>query len=381
MPYRVQITEARLSREHQAELAALLVAHTGVTPEEAELSALMTPCAVGPVATAEARDGLLEALAAAGFGARATGEAPGDPPAEASRSLAAPETSPLDEPPSYEPLTSEEPVYEAPAPAAPPSVPARTNWGAVVLGVAAIAAAAVVAVVVLTRPAPLPVVVENASAPPGYAGAEAPEVVYVDETPEPVEAADAAPEPPDEADFERGFDPRRGVNWDVFASETQVRYAAAPGRTPIPIRDAPSGRHGRAVGEVSSGGAVRTDGCLPRRPEDGGRWCRTADGQGWIYDRYLATSPPPTRSAPASEPTSVLVVLGSYAIGDDAGLQARYAEANRTGLGLEIGPSERFGMKPGYTVIISGPYDNETSLRVLAQAQRVVPDAFRRSLR
>ena len=74
-------------------------------------------------------------------------------------------------------------------------------------------------------------------------------------------------------------------------------------------------------------------------------------------------------------------MLGSYLLGDDAGLEARVAQAQRTGLSLQVVPSERYGMSAGYLVIVAGPFDGSTADRMLNQAQTYVGDALLRTLR
>lgn len=442
MSYCVTITDGSLSRSRQAVLAAVLAQRLNVEPEEAELMALVTPCTVGPVATAGTRDRLVSALVGAGFSARAAEPAP----------LAVREA----EPPA----------------AAPDAVPARGRAGLVVAVVLALVVAGLAGAALASRPDDTDTVIVDES-PPNAVMADGPDTVPVeapppvdpdladfetygysprhgvnwnlfapggqtryssspDGTPVPVRDAPSrrhgtaltdvpngstvetdgclpprsdggrwcrvdlggregwvydrfltsAPQvPSDDADFALGYSPRRGVNWNVFASGVQVRYAAAPRRTPVPVRDAPSARHGRALADVSSGAAVRTDGCLPRR-DDGGHWCRTdaAGGEGWIYDRFLADAPRQTSSRP-SRPTAAVIVLGSYTPDDVYGLDARLAQARQTGLAVETAPSERFGMSPGYTVIVAGPYDSDAAAQMLAQVRFVVPDAFIKSLR
>ena len=72
--------------------------------------------------------------------------------------------------------------------------------------------------------------------------------------------------------------------------------------------------------------------------------------------------------------------MGSYQPYDRAGLDARYAPAQQTGLTLQVVPSETYGMTPGRRVIVAGPFDRDTALRLLRQVRQVVPDAFRNSL-
>ena len=107
-------------------------------------------------------------------------------------------------------------------------------------------------------------------------------------------------------------------------------------------------------------------------------------GGGWIYDLYLAASPGGSSRPTAPEPgpsAPAYVVMGSYLPGDEAGLQARVAQAELAGVPLETGPSERYGMNPGYVVIVSGPYERSRAERVLAQVRPHVLDAFLRAVR
>ena len=504
MPLLVEITEASLPRERQAVLARVLVAELNVEPEEAELTALVMPALVGPFATAADRDAFLVALAEAGFAARAVAdEAPlaASPPEPA---YAAPSYVPSPVP--AVPVAPPAPAYTAPPEATPTS---GSNGIAVAVAIVLGVVAAVLAVVVITGRATTAETTVVSDAPPGGypasgdAGADATVIEDVAE----------APVPTDDADFALGYSPRRGVNWDLFTQGSQTRYSGAPDDTPVPVRDAPSARHGAAVGDVPPGGQVTTDGCLQPRPEDGGRWCRTATtgGEGWIYDRYLLASAP-ARQAPApsgglqtvrlrdgqfsmtlseggrtwrlprplSANTSIsnirrvtlagrdivqfeardgrwattyfwevrqgllhfvgqdgsgtvnvseapgsravvaaalgyvpgddvvrgsgrasraparqsarastprgganapnIIVMGSYQPYDRAGLDARYAQAQQTGLTLQVVPSETYGMTPGLRVIVAGPFDRDTALRLLPQVRQVVPDAFRNSL-
>ena len=505
MPLLVEITEASLPRERQAALARVLVAELNVEPEEAELTALVMPALVGPFATAADRDAFLVALAEAGFAARAVAD-------EAPRAASAPE--PAYAAPAHIPVPAAPvapPAYAAPAYTAPPEATPTSGSNGIAVAVAIVlgVVAAVLAVVVITGRATTAETAVVAEAPPG--GYPASGDTGGDATP--IGDAPEAPALTDDADFALGYSPRRGVNWDLFTQGSQTRYSGAPDDTPVPVRNAPSARHGAAVGDVPPGGQVTTDGCLPQRPEDGGRWCRTATtgGEGWIYDRYLLASAParqapapsgglqtvrlrdgqfsmtlseggrtwrlprplsantsisnirrvtlagrdivqfeardgrwattyfwevrqgllhfvgqdgsgtvnvseapgsravvaaalgyvpgddvvrgsgrasraPTRqSARASAPRGGanapnIIVMGSYQPYDRAGLDARVAQAQQTGLTLQVVPSETYGMTPGLRVIVAGPFDRDTALRLLPQVRQVVPDAFRNSL-
>lgn len=518
MSYRVEITGGPFSRERQAELVRLLVPTVGIEPEEAELNVLLAPCTVGPV-DAGTRDRLLDALGAAGFEATATGAAPvyTNEPAYAEPAYAEPAYAPPPAP-AYAPPTPpyESPAYEPPAPAYAETVaePARSNG--MLIAVAAVLGLLVVglgvtALLANRGDAPDPVVVDAGT--PGYGGSEPTPTTTIDDdlvdgsmvegsvVEEPTSAGSS-----DAAEYALGYSPRRGVNWDVFVSADRVRTAAVPDGTPIPIRDAPSGRHGDAIAEVAYGNQVRTTGCLARR-DDGGRWCQVSGDQGWIYDRYLQSGSAPPRSAPtrtassgvqtsrtrdgqftmsvseggrtwrlprplsagtsvsgitqrslagrdvveftardarwtttyyweyragllhfvgesggrtnvsefptsraiiaadlgyvpgddivtgggsssnggssssSAVPTQALVVMGSYRLGDDAGLRARVAQAQLSGVALETGPSENYGMSPGYIVIVSGPYERAQADRVLARVKPHVLDAFLRTIR
>ncbi len=282
MLYGIEITGPALPRERQAALVSVLVRELGVEPEEAELTVMFMPCVVGPVETVEARDRVLVALAEAGFAARPSAvqaPVPASPPVAASMTVAPPPVAVL----AAAPLVADVPV----------TAEASSNGTAVAVAIVLGVIAAVLGVVVVSGRA-LPadtVTAAEAAAPPTYAPADGDPV---DDIVEGDRMAD-----PSDADYDRyGFSPQRGVNWGAFASGAQTRTAGAPNGTPVPIRDAPSARHGRAVGDVPPGAPVSTDGCLPPRPEDSGRWCRTGDagGEGWVYDRYLFASAP--RPAP-----------------------------------------------------------------------------------
>ncbi len=511
MSLTVEITEQVLSRERQAVLSDLLVRTAGMEPDEAALTALVMPCAIGPMPSAEAQRSLLAALQQAGFSARAgTGDsmpdyaAPAPPPAYPAAAPAyVPQPAAYPTPGPYVPAAA--------SPYAPTPAPATSSNTAIiavaaVLGVAVIALAAVLWMRSDDTPRTTPAV-STTDTPPGYgstpiAGGETADTMASDDYVEPVRS--------DGADYALGYSPNQGVNWGLFSQGAQTRYAAAPNGTPIPVRDAPSGRHGTAVADVPSGGAVSTDGCLPPRPEDGARWCRTdyAGGEGWIYDRFLRASAPAPRASsggsggvqtgtlsdgqttmtvsdggrtyrlprPLSANTSVsdiqrktlagrpvvqftardarwtttyyweyragllhfvgtdgsrtnvseapgsqaiisadqgvipgddivrgsgnasraptrrapsrgsmadvpnIIVLGSYQPSDRAGLEARLAQARQTGLPLQTVSSESYGMSPGLTVIVAGPYSRDEALRRLEQVRRYVPDAFRKAL-
>jgi hypothetical protein len=500
MAYLVEITEPSLSRARQAELSAVLVRELNVEPEEAELTALVMPALIGPFATAADRDAFLLALAETGFAAQPVAdETPVAPPA-LSTALPDPPAPPVVPPP---------PAYVPPAYAPPPDAVPASGSNRLVVGVAIALGvlAAVLAVVVWTGRGDGAETAADSGDPPGRYSEGEPleEATTIEDAPE-----RDAPVRTDDADFALGYSPGRGVNWDLFSSRTQTRYSGAPNGTPIPVRDAPSARHGRAVDDVPPGEPVTTDGCLRPRPEDGGRWCRTdyAGGEGWIYDRYLLASA--RRAAPsgglrvvslrggqtsltlseggrtwrlprslsagtavsnvqrttlagrdivqfeardgrwtttyfweyrqgllhfvgqdgsgttnvseapgsqavvsaalgyvpgddvvrgsgdASRPTARpsarpsaprgesnapnIIVMGSYQPYDQAGLDARYAQAQRTGLTLQVVASETYGMTPGLRVIVAGPFDRDTALRLLPQVRQVVPDAFRNAL-
>ncbi len=521
MSFTAEITERSLSRDRQALLTDVLVRELNVEPEEAELTALVMPALIGPFETAADRDAFLVALAESGFAARpgSAEEAPADaPPAY----TPPPYTPPPYTPPPYTPPAAGPPVQQAYVPPTPPAAPpppygpvASSSGNGMIIGIAILLAviAATLAVIVLTqdkRDASDPVVAVDP--PPGSsAGSGAPGDVPVTDSMEFDTGEAPAPVRTDDADYALGFSPRRGVNWDVFTSSQVTRYASAPNSTPIPIRDNPSARHGTAVDEVSPGSGVTTSGCLPRRPEDGGRWCQVDGNAGWVYDRYLTSAPrrqapapsggggvqtvrlrdgqtslrlseggqtwnmprplspgtsvsniqrvtlagrsivrftaqdarwsttyyweyrqgllhfvgtdgsrtnvseapgsqaiiqadqgyvpsddvvrgsgnasrAPTRQAPrrssristANVPN--VIVMGSYGPGDDDALNARYAQAQQTGLALQVVPASTYDMNGDFRVIVSGPYDYATTLRLLEQVRRYIPDAFRKAL-
>ncbi|HEX9952047.1 MAG TPA: hypothetical protein VGB53_09785 [Rubricoccaceae bacterium] len=94
-----------------------------------------------------------------------------------------------------------------------------------------------------------------------------------------------------------------------------------------------------------------------------------------------ASRAPTRNSTPRSGASAPnIIVMGSYQPYDQAGLDARYAQAQRTGLTLQVVPSETYGMTPGLRIIVAGPFDRDTALRLLPQVRQVVPDAFRNSL-
>lgn len=501
MSYRVEILDASLTRERQAALVAVLVAELGVEPETAELTALVTPCVVGPVATVAEREQLLAALATAGFAAR-----PAVPDTagafEAAPSAPAVVAAPAPPPPAPPPLAVAPVAEPAEAPVA------RSNRGLVALaaGLGVVAVGLAFAAFGTDDEVQTDTVVVEPARPTVYAPEDdvmEGDTVMIDE---PMEDEVRAPERPrDDPDFRLGFSPGRGVNWDVFERGGQVRRASAPGGYAVPVRDVPSRNHGTVLAEVPPGGQVQTSGCLPRRPEDGGRWCRTGYGgsDGWIYDRYLAAGAPPrppyappppdggvqigrnadgevtltlaeggrvrrmprnlsagtsvsnvqrrtlagrdivqfeardvrwattyywepragvlhfvgqdrrtggtnvsdqpgsydviyaarggvpattagprAPRAPARAPaSSYLVLLGSYVHGDDYGLQGRLAQAQQTGLALQVVDAEQYGLRAGYTIICVGPYDRATADRVLAGVRPYVPDAVLSPLR
>ena len=287
MSLTVEITEPVLSRERQDVLSDLLVQTAGMEPDEAALTSLVMPCAIGPMPSAEAQQALLAALHQAGFSARAGAAEAAAPPVV--------------------------PAYPAPAragtpaagPHAPTPAPASSNTALIAVAFVLAIAAAIFGTLLLTRPdgaaAPPPPVAAT-DTPPGDGG-----TAVADDGDSGAEPS-VEPVQTDAADYALGYSPDHGVNWSLFAEDVQTRYAAAPDDTPIPVRDAPSGRHGRAVAEVAPGAGVSTDGCLPARPEDGGRWCRTdvAGGEGWIYDRYLRASVPAPRPPAGSVQTARL---------------------------------------------------------------------------
>ena len=509
MSYTAEITERSLSRDRQAVLTDVLVRELNVEPEEAELTALVMPALVGPFETAADRDAFLVALAEAGFAARpGMAEAAYESPAYTPPAYVPP-AQPAYTPPAYTP-----PVQQAVAPpgAPPPYGPVTSSSGnGTIIGIAILLAviAAALAVVVLTQNkrddiegTPVVETPPGGGTPSTDGGLVDTMAIDTGETEAPVRT--------DDADYALGFSPRRGVNWDVFSSGQATRYASAPNGTPIPIRDSPSARYGTAVDEVSPGGSITTSGCLPRRPEDGGRWCQVNGESGWIYDRYLTSAPrrqapaasgggvqtvrlrdgqlslrlseggqtwnlpralspgtsvsniqrvslagrsivrftaqdarwsttyyweyrqgllhfvgtdgnrtnvseapgsqaiiqadrgyvpgddivrgsgtasrAPTRQAPR-RPSSIstanvpnIIVMGSYGPGDDDALNARYAQAEQTGLTLQVVPASTYGMNGNYRVIVSGPYDYATTLRLLDQVRQYVPDAFRKAL-
>ena len=509
MSFIAEITERSLPRDRQAVLAGVLVRELNVEPEEAELTALVMPALVGPFETAADRDAFLVALAEAGFAARpGSDEAPTyAPPAYAPSAYAPPAYAPPAQHAYTQPVAAP-PVPPATAP--PPYGPVAASSGnGTLIGVAVLLAviAAALAVAVLTQDTrDAAVEAPVADTPPGGSGP-------ADGDPETIDVGEApAPARTDDADFALGFSPRRGVNWDVFTARSVTRYASAPNGTPVPIRDNPSARHGTVVGEVAPGDGVTTGGCLPQRPEDGGRWCQLEDEAGWVYDRYLTSaprrqaSPPnsgggiqtvrlddgqtslrlseggqtwnlprplsasvsisdvrrttlagrsivqftardprwtttyfweyrqgllhfvgddgrgttniseapgsraiiqaalgyvpddgvvrgsgdasraPTREAPRTAPrlstanVPNVIVMGSYAPGDEAALNARYAQAQLTGLTLQVVPASTYGMNGDYRVIVAGPYDRDTALRLLEQVRQTIPDAFRKAL-
>ena len=414
MPQTVEITEGPLARERQAALADVLVRTLGVEREEAELTALMVPCSVGPLASADDRERLLVALAGAGFAAR-----PGAAVAEDGAFAAA-----IPAPPVYT-----APVYAAPAPPeayAPES--ARASNGPIV------AAAVVLAVVALGLGA---FVLSGRAAPPA-------ETVAVD-----------APPPGSDAGVQTVIDEPAddlSMDGDAMAPEGDMMAPepAAPQVDALPSPPAPSGdvhtvrlSDGQLSMTLSENGQTwrlpralspsTSISGIQRRTLAGrdvvqfeardGRWATTyywevrqgllhfvgQDGSGTTnvseapgsravvqaalgyvpgddVVRGDAASRAPARSAPrrtrgpdtASAPN--IIVLGSYQPYDQAGLDARYAQAQQTGLTLQVVPSETYGMTPGLTVIVAGPYDRETALRLLGQARLYVPDAFRNSL-
>ena len=305
MSYQVEIADGPLGRDRQAALAAILAPRLGVEPEEAELLALITPSTVGPVATAGAQ----AALVAAGFAARAVGQAaPPAPPAS-------------------------DPVPDGPAPDAAPRK-SRAGLAAVLL---ALAVAGLAGVALASRPATTDTVIVDG--PPGAGTDDGGGTTIEDGAPEepPVDA--------DLADFETyGYSPRRGVNWGVFASGSQTRYSSSPDGTPVPVRDAPSRRHGTALTDVPNGSTVETDGCLPAR-SDGGRWCRVDLGgsEGWVYDRFLTSAP----QVPSDEAEFALGYSSRRGVNWNAfssGVQVRYAAApRRTPIPVRDAPSARHG--------------------------------------
>ena len=88
-----------------------------------------------------------------------------------------------------------------------------------------------------------------------------------------------------------GFDPDRGVNWSLVSADSRSLIAAVPNGSSLALRDLPSGSRGTKLVEIGDGAVVRLTGCLPPRPEDGGRWCQTTHGgaEGWVYDVYLTS--------------------------------------------------------------------------------------------
>ncbi len=383
MSLTVEITEHALTRERQAVLSDLLVRTAGMEPEEAAMTALVMPCAIGPMPSAEAQRSLLAALQQAGFAARTGG---GEP-------------EPVYAPPAYQQPAYTQPAY-APTAAGPyAAAPApRHSSNTALIVVASVLGLAVVAlgVLLLTRapaePAAPPVA--STTDTPAYAGSTPIEASTAGTVTDDAAVAPAEdyvePVRSDGADFALGYSPSQGVNWSLFSNGTQTRYAAAPNRTPIPVRDAPSGRHGRALATIPPGDAVQTDGCLPSRPEDGARWCRTgyAGGEGWVYDRYLRDSRPQAprpqtpRPQTSTEDRSApnIIILGSYQPYDQAGLDQRLAQARQTGLPIQTASSESYGMSPGLTVIVAGPYSRDEALRLMDGVRRYVPDAFRKAL-
>ncbi len=404
MSLTVEITEQALSRERQAALADLLIQTAGMEPEEASLTALVMPCAIGPMASAEAQRSLLAALQQAGFAARAGAGEPGaayQAPAYPAPPVYAPPPAYPAAPPVYSPSGAYAPLAAGPyAPTPAPKASSNTAIIAVaaVLGVAVIALTAILLLQNKDTPDET-IIVPTTDTPPSYGStsiSSGDDDTMMADTMAMMETEPMAQEPEpirsDGADYALGYSPSQGVNWSLFSQGSQTRYAAAPNRTPIPVRDAPSGRHGRTLATISPGDAVQTDGCLPSRPEDGARWCRTgyAGGEGWVYDRYLQGSrpqaprqAPPARTARRSgEDYSApnIIILGSYQPYDQAGLEQRLAQARQTGLPLQTATSDSYGMSPGLTVIVAGPYSRDEALRLLDVVRRYVPDAFRKAL-
>jgi uncharacterized protein YraI len=96
----------------------------------------------------------------------------------------------------------------------------------------------------------------------------------------------------DEADYALGYSPNRGVNWTLVDRGERYGRVAVPERRPVPLRHVPSREHGRSLVDIPSGTELRLFNCLPRRPEDGARWCETSYGgqSGWVYDRFISAA-------------------------------------------------------------------------------------------
>ena len=311
MSYQVEVADGPLGRDRQAVLATVLGQHLGVEPEEAELLALITPSTVGPLATAEAQAALVEALAAAGFSARAVGQA-APPPA----------------PPAREPM---------PYAGAPETASRKSRAGLVVVLLALVTAGLAGAALTSRSDDPGTGTVDD---PPPGAGADGRGATTIEDG-----VPEERPVDSDLADFETyGYSPRRGVNWGAFASGSQTRYSSSPDGTPVPVRDAPSRRHGAALSDVPNGSTVETDGCLPPR-SDGGRWCRVDLGgsEGWVYDRFL-TSTPQVPSDEADFARGYSLRRGVNWDAFSSGVRVRYAAApRRTPVPIRDAPSARHG--------------------------------------
>ena len=417
MPQTVEITEGPLARERQAALADVLVRTLGVEREEAELTALMAPCAVGPLASAADGERLLAALAGAGFAARAGAFVAGPVAAEAFVP-AVPHAAPA--------------AYAPPAPAyvPPPEAVATRSSNAPVVAVAvvlAVVALGLGAFILSGRAAPavVPVVVDT---PPGSDGgvqtviSEPTDDMMMEGDPATMDdptmasaapAYDALPSPPPA--------PSDGVRTVRLADGQFSMTLSEGGQTwrlprPLSANTSISGIQRRPLAgrdvvqfEARDGRWATTyfwefrQGLLHFVGQDGSGTTNVSEAPGSraVVSAALGYVPgddvvrgssrasrAPARAAPrrsrirgADTPSAPnIIVMGSYQPYDQAGLDARYAQAQQTGLTLQVVPSETYGMTPGLTVIVAGPYDRATALRLLDQVRVYVPDAFRNAL-
>lgn len=434
MPYTAEITERSLSRDRQAVLADVLVRELNVEPEEAELTALVMPALVGPFETAADRDAFLVALAESGFAAR-----PADVPEVASPAYTPPAYTPPAQP-AYAPPAVGPPVQPAVAPPPPegypPPAPVSSNNG-LIIGIAVLLAviAAALAVVVLTqgtRDAGEQPVAEDR--PPVYEGSDAPAVdtmaVDTGETQALADTDVPGYSPPRQAPPRQA--PRQqappaytgGGVQTVRLRDGQISLRLSEGgqtwNMPRPLSPGTSVGNiqrvtlaGRNVVRFTAQDArwsttyyweyrqgllhfVGTDGSRNNVSEAPGSQAIISADQGYVPSDDIVrgsgnASRAPARQTPrpaaprrASRISTAnvpnIIVMGSYAPGDEYGLNERYAQAQQTGLTLQVVPASTYGMNGNYRVIVAGPYEYATALRNLDLVRRYVPDAFRKAL-